>query len=405
MESRGNVLVILLAWAAAACGTGESRWAGTITDSAGVTIVSNPAVGVWASGEEWTLEEELRIGVVEGNPDYQFGEVWGITIDSRGRIFVLDFHAQHIQVYSPDGVYQQTVGGPGGGPGELRGAVAVFMGPGDTILVQDNRAYRFNRYSPDGSSAGGFMMALEERRPRSIKATGSGVIAEHFEPRGTPDQPDVQNPVDGIVLLATDGTIIDTLLTFPSMAARGVHIYAPEMIWDLTDDSDLVCGDNDEYRIHVYSNRRLERIITRPFDRRPVSDSEREAIKERFYAGPPAQAPREAVDLLWSRTQIHDFFPAFQDLAIGPLGSLWTRRVQPVSELSEVEDFDIDNLGAPEWDVFDSEGHFLGVLTMPRRFKPMLFRADKIYGVWRDDLDVQYVVRLRIVGDLGVGAT
>ena len=34
---------------------------------------------------------------------------------------------------------------------------------------------------------------------------------------------------------------------------------------------------------------------------------------------------------------------------------------------------------------------------MPPRFKPRMFREDKIYGVWRDDLDVQYIVRLRIV--------
>ena len=45
----------------------------------------------------------------------------------------------------------------------------------------------------------------------------------------------------------------------------------------------------------------------------------------------------------------------------------------------------------------DREGKFLGVVTMPSRFQPRLFHEDKIYGVWRDDLDVQYVMRLRIV--------
>ncbi len=107
------------------------------------------------------------------------------------------------------------------------------------------------------------------------------------------------------------------------------------------------------------------------------------------------------VDQLWSRTHIADFFPAFQDLVVGPMGSLWAQHVQPVSELSEEEDFDLNDMGAPEWDVFDSEGRFLGVVAMPHRFKRMVFRGDKIYGVWRDELDVQYVVRLRIVGDLG----
>jgi hypothetical protein len=59
-----------------------------------VTIVSNPEQGIWAPGEEWVLEEELRIGAVEGDPDYLFGDVWGVTVDSHGRVFVLDFQEQ-----------------------------------------------------------------------------------------------------------------------------------------------------------------------------------------------------------------------------------------------------------------------------------------------------------------------
>ena len=58
----------------------------------------------------------------------------------------------------------------------------------------------------------------------------------------------------------------------------------------------------------------------------------------------------------------------------------------------------IEDIGAPDWDVFDSDGRFMGVVTMPNRFAPRAFVGHRIYGVWRDELDVQYVVRLRIVG-------
>ncbi len=51
-------MVALLGWIGAACGGGESRWAGTITDSAGVTIVSNPAEGIWTEAERWTVEAD-----------------------------------------------------------------------------------------------------------------------------------------------------------------------------------------------------------------------------------------------------------------------------------------------------------------------------------------------------------
>jgi hypothetical protein len=54
-------------------------------------------------------------------------------------------------------------------------------------------------------------------------------------------------------------------------------------------------------------------------------------------------------------------------------------------------------MGSPNWEVFDAEGRFLGVATMPHRFQPMRFEGDKIYGIQRDELDVQYIVVLNVV--------
>jgi len=411
--------VLILTAFLAACGGAESRWAGTMSDSAGVTIVSNTDIGIWAPGEEWTFEEEVRIGTVEGAPEYWFGEVQGIAVDSRGRIFVLDGQAQHIQVYSPDGIYEQTIGARGGGPGELRAGMAVLIGPGDTLLVPDGQNLRFNRYAPDGSSAGSFRMVLEEGRPMGFRTTASGLIAEQIRPLMVPGQPPIENPMDVIVLLAIDGTVTDTLMTFPSgelISSGGVTVYAPEPAWDLTDDVQLVFGVSDEYRIERYAGGQLERVIAMPFERRPVGDRHKEAIMsemERRWVA--AGLAAEVRTRLRDRFHIADFFPAFGTVAAGPMGTIWVQRVKSASELSEErpESFtdtgapawNYMDIGTPDWDVFDSEGRLLGVVTMPRRFTPRLFRGDKIYGVWRDELDVQYVVRLRILGELGAGAT
>jgi hypothetical protein len=35
---------------------------------------------------------------------------------------------------------------------------------------------------------------------------------------------------------------------------------------------------------------------------------------------------------------------------------------------------------------------------MPDRFQPVRFLGDRIYGIWQDDMDVQYVLKLRITG-------
>jgi hypothetical protein len=56
------------------------------------------------------------------------------------------------------------------------------------------------------------------------------------------------------------------------------------------------------------------------------------------------------------------------------------------------------DFGSRTWDVFDAEGRYLGVVNMPLRFQPVRFLGNVIYGIQRDELDVQYVVKLQVVG-------
>ncbi|NIM50623.1 MAG: hypothetical protein GTN62_09865 [Gemmatimonadales bacterium] len=393
---------------AGAC-SGGVEWTGTLTDSAGIAIVANPSEGMWTPATRWTVEEELRIGAVEGDPDYQFGQIGGIALGSGGGIFVLDGQAQEVRVFTPDGQYQQTVGGPGQGPGELTGAMSLVMGPGDTLFVPDIQTQRINRYAPDGTALESVRLSLEDGLPAVFRATPSGVIAEQVRPLALPDRP-APDSLDAIVLLASDGSVADTLMKFPSGKTLNLggstpelNLYSREAVWELTPDLRLLFGVNDEYRIHVYlADGTCERILSKPFHRAPVSEQDKEAVMgflERAWtdAGvPPAVLPQ-----LKSIVHFGEFFPAFSNIQSGPNGTVWVQHTQSVAALSEeeLEQFNLlEDSGAPDWDVFDSEGRFLGVVSMPRRFAPRLFRDNNIYGVWRDELDVQYVMRLRIVG-------
>jgi hypothetical protein len=138
-------LVVVAVLAAACAGAGDGQWAGSVTDSAGVEIVSNAGQSMWTEADAWTVEEELKIGTLEGDPNYMFGQVGFLTVDSNGRIYVLDAQAQQIRVYSADGVYEQTIGRRGSGPGELLGATFVLMAPGDTLVVPDLQNLRISR--------------------------------------------------------------------------------------------------------------------------------------------------------------------------------------------------------------------------------------------------------------------
>jgi hypothetical protein len=99
-----------------ACGAGSDVWEGTISDSAGVAVVTNPEAGLWQAGDGWVVREELAIGEVEGDPDYLFGSIAGVCVSSRGDVLVVDRQAATVRVFDPDGVLVGTLGGPGSGP-------------------------------------------------------------------------------------------------------------------------------------------------------------------------------------------------------------------------------------------------------------------------------------------------
>ena len=141
-------------------------------------------------------------------------------------------------MFSSNGTYEQTIGRAGDGPGELGAAAgALFVGPGDTLLVPDLGNQRVNRYAPDGTSLGSFPLRIEQGIPMSIVATRTGVVAEQVRPISLPDLP-ARDGLDVIVTLATDGSVIDTLMRFASRsehrqrrrAGSKGRLFAPEPV-------------------------------------------------------------------------------------------------------------------------------------------------------------------------------
>lgn len=406
-----GIVAVALVGSAAACQSGVPQWAGTVTDSAGIEIVSNTRDPLWSVQTAWTLAEELRIGSIDEEPEYQFGRIGSIAADADGHIYVLDVQGQHVKVFAPDGEYVRTVGGPGSGPGELgsltQGAPFLAVTRGDTLVVPDMANQRVNRYAPDGSSLGSFPLDFQHGFPVAWQATRGGALAMQVRPLAQAGDAEAR---DAIVLLASDGTVTDTVRTFPSGKSfsftGGVpewHIFAPERAWALADDRHIVTGVNDAYRLSMYRpSGALERIVAMPFTLRPVTEGTKDAVFQLFeQAFEDANVPPAVIPQLLDRVSFGEFLPAFGTIQLGPAGSLWVQHLRDVETVGErrldIANF-LEEIGAPDWDVFDRSGRFLGVVTMPDRFAPRVVVDDRIYGVWRDDLDVQYVMRLRVIG-------
>jgi hypothetical protein len=213
------------------------------------------------------------------------------------------------------------------------------------------------------------------------------------------DSTDVLRVVTGSAILG------DTLFHLPSgglFEGGGLRYFTPEPIWALSGASTVAFGINSTYRIGLYgSDGALERIISRPSEPKLITERDIRAFfayLDRAWLANGVPPARLAAN--HAAVRFAEFLPTFSTLQAGPQGTLWVQPVQAPGELSDeaIERYDfIEQFGATGWEVFDPEGRFMGTVTMPPRFQPRVFKGDAIYGVARDEFDVQYVVRLRIL--------
>ncbi len=111
-----GVAVVILA----ACGAGDSSPSGgtqaqaleQVVDTIGdTTVVRTLAGSVW--GAEATLVPEVSIGELDGPEEYLFGNIYAIAVDDERQVYVLDYQAQHVRVFDPEGNHLRTLGGRG----------------------------------------------------------------------------------------------------------------------------------------------------------------------------------------------------------------------------------------------------------------------------------------------------
>ena len=372
-------------------------------------VVSNPAEGLWAAGEAWTAVEDLRIGTVGGDPDYQFGQVGSVAIGSTGEIFVSDRQAGEVRVFSREGTLIRTIGEPGSGPGQFgTGPLEIMVSAGDTLLVPDTGNRRISRFLPDGTYLGSTRIEVEVGQPLRFGWNAeSRAMAVQLRRVGTASRP-VTAEADAIRRVTSSGAFADTLLSVPAgglFAAGGaIRYFTAEPVWDVSDSGTVVFAVNDRYRIAYHDREgKPRRVVTLPFERREIGDRDIRTLLA-YLDGIWLERgqPRSRLPELRSRVGFAEHFPAFYAFQTGFRGSLWVQPIRYPGDLTdeEVEHYNFfEEFGTPEWNVFDEQGRYLGDVVMPPRFQPRLFVGDEIYGVWRDDLDVQYIVRLRLRTD------
>ncbi|MGK7313599.1 MAG: 6-bladed beta-propeller [Candidatus Longimicrobiales bacterium M2_2A_002] len=392
--------------AAAACGESEQRWQGTVTDSAGIEIVTSAGDGLWAPDDAWSVERDLTIGTAEGEPEYQFGQIAGIDVGPDGRIYVYDQQAREVRVFDPEGQFITAMGKAGAGPGELSQAAGpVFVTDGDTVVVPDMMQQRITLYTADGEPAGSHSLPMTAGLAVKWMEAPDQDLIQQAMVMAFPGQEDVDQK--NLLLRRTPtGTLEDTILEMPigqSVSFSGntpnITMFESEPMWTVGPAGTLYTGINSEYSIEVHTPRgELVRIVRKPFEQRPITDSDQAEFRRTVEELWREQGmPPEALEVMSQALGFAEFYPAYANILGGPDGTLWVQRIQTPDEISEQGGtFDIQDMGSATWEVFDGQGRLLGTVEMPPRFTPLAFIQGDLYGVLRDELDVQYATRMTV---------
>lgn len=392
LHAAGPLLLLLAVAAAASCGEAATDgWAGTIdTLATGQVVVRNPSTPLWSDGEAWRLTEELRIGTVEEAGPELFGRITSLAVDGAGRVYVLEGQAQEVRVFAPNGAHVRTFGREGGGPGELARGLRIELGPDGNLWVadpQNNRASVFDtagQYLRGPSMAGGFILL-----PWPGRFDRDG---HYYWPVPLPSQTEFRM---GLVRYDSALAPVDTLAVPDDPVQReyfelrqgdegfarvGVP-YTGGFRWALSPRGTFWGFLTGPYRMfELGQDGDTLRTITREHAPLPVTDADMSQAREDLE-----WFIQEGGQVDWSKIPSHK--PAMEYAFFDDRDNVWVWPVMPSGEEGRA------------LDVFDATGRYLGRIDSPvpiaTRPAPVV-RGGVMYAVTRSELDVPFVVRLRI---------
>jgi hypothetical protein len=359
----------------------------------GRVVVTNPSQDAWDSSTAWRVVEELRIGTLEGEGPDLFGEVQAVEVDPQERIWVLEGQAQELRVFDRDGRHVRTIGRKGGGPGEFAQPIGMAWSGAGQLWVPDPNNNRISIIDTAGTFVGSRQMIggfIWTPWPGGFDTAGyfynflpdlkAGRDFRLFMIRydtalttlDTLVPPEWQGPEAFFELVSADG----------HSRMRSSVPFTPGLDWELTPAGDFWFVHTGPYELyHVNAAGDTVRKVTKPFAQVQVTGEDVDSA----VAG-LEWFTRQGGKL--DRSRIPGVKPAVRQLFVADDGYLW---IAP----NTADRDDRDRV----FEVFDPEGRYLGRVRLPFRLSgtPPVIRGGLFVAVVRDELEVPFVVRARIV--------
>lgn len=378
----------------AACSPAEPAGGPLVRDSAGITIVENQKPR-WGTGEGWELSTEptLDLGVMDGDPPYQFYQIAGTVRFPDGRIGVADSGSREVRFFGPDGSFQGATIGKGSGPGEFEDIFFLRRTRGDSLLAYDWRNRRVSVMDSHGRFARSFEFTV-------LTTTGGfPVVAEPFRNGdlllGTDMFSTSTEPVFGAkrdsalyYVIRPDGQTRHELGSFPGGESYetndGGNWVGGGLVFGrfgqaAVSGDGFFYGKSDSYEIEFRNGEGdLLRLIRLEHENLPVTQED----IDRYVADRMARARPERLQIyrtMFENMPFPDEMPAYSEFRVDASGHLW------VAEYRKPGD------DQPRWRVFDPEGAYLGMVETPADFRIYEIGTDYLLGRWTDDMEVEHV--------------
>ncbi len=396
---RRSPLSGLLVCAVAGCGGApDDRPAVTVTDSAGIAMVTNHGPA-WAAGEGWRLPElpVFDLGSYDAEGPESFEYVAGARRLSSGVIVVADGGARELRFFDEAGDHIRTVGRKGSGPGEFESLRFLELWRGDSLIVHDGRGRPISLFDSSGMFGRSFRLEPDDSVmfPFSIGTlVGGELVTQGFEPRE-------EAPAGGVTRRAIPLQRFDLAGAFIGHGPRfdGNEQFVLAMGDDgfamttmrfgdgiilVVGPADLIVMPTHRGELTWYANggRTVGRIARWPAKNRPVTDADWERYLAERTSNPRMPERFKQMFLKMPRAET---MPLAEGIVVDDKGNVWLRDFRgPLDTTSSLT-------------VFSANGLLLGQVKVPFRFRPNHIGDDFVLGTWEDEDDVPHVQMYQLI--------
>jgi hypothetical protein len=366
----------------------------------------------------------LTIGELEGPEEYTFTRISVLQVDRDGFVYVMEgspLNRSSFRKYTPTGKYVGRIGRVGAGPGEYRMPAGFALLRNGNIVVSDpSPANRLLLYSADGKPLATWNVphdVLYNAAVPALTVSAEGVIAlRHVMPAATghPEREDVV-----IIRVGPNGRVLNTLpvpqlpdltpglITKRLESGRGVSVfgtitpYLPQARYFWSPLGYFVTGRTDRYEIDLHRPGKPMLRISRDIPPVPVSNDERaeqKAFHQRQLDSNPGEQSGPLPDVPSTK-------PFFRTIFFDADGRLFVRVSTPSEKFNPPERRRQNGTLVPQirwreplhFDVFETDGKYVGQFAVPYGVNVMFARGDVLWGVVRDEFDVECIKRYKIV--------